>query len=122
MQATRNAMPHIVEPGRGALPDAAGVEAVAAAPGEPRGKRRFEQALRVDDLVIAALAQRAQDNARSRARCAAPRCLRRHLRHATGMTSETAGCRATSGANASSTAQENRASGRARRASVSAGI
>ena len=38
------------------------------------------------------------------------------------MTSPTAGCKATSGAKASSTSQVNRACGRALRASVSAGM
>jgi hypothetical protein len=43
-------------------------------------------------------------------------------RHATGMTSVTAGCSRTSGANCSSTSQLNVASGRADRASVNAGM
>ena len=47
---------------------------------------------------------------------------RRHCRPATGIASASAGCRPTSGANASSTTQAKRASGSRARASVSAGM
>ena len=46
----------------------------------------------------------------------------RQFRAATGITSPTAGCSRTSGANASSTTQAKRASGRRARASVNAGM
>ena len=46
----------------------------------------------------------------------------RQRRQATGITAPTAGCRATSGAKASSTSQVKRAPGRSLRASVSAGM
>ncbi len=99
-----------------------GVIAVAAAAREARDQRRFEQqTLGVDDLVIAAAAERAAKAASSR-HVDGERSAPRQRRDATGMTSDTAGWRPTSGANASSTTQAKRAPGSRRRASVSAGM
>ena len=62
-------MAHVIERAGERLLDAVGIVAVAAAPRGARNQRRFEeQPLRIDDLVVGARPQRAQEIARSPAR------------------------------------------------------
>jgi hypothetical protein len=62
MEIARDAMLHAVKRGRRTLANAVRVVAMTAAPREPGDQRRFEKKpLRIDDLVITASAQRANE-------------------------------------------------------------
>ena len=89
---------------------------------DPRQQCRAEQALSVDDLDRSGVARSADVNRAMSRQLTGENNACRQRRVATGITSDTAGCSRTSGANASSTTQENRACGNRCRASVSAGI
>ena len=112
---------HVVEPGCGALAHARAVVAMTAAARETRDQRRAQQALCVDHRLVGLRPHRAPECA-DFAPCRRPERRARQRRDATGMTLSTARCSRTSGAKASSTTQPMRASGRWRRASVTAGM
>ena len=61
MKIARDAMLDVIKEGRGRLADAACIVPVAVAAGEPRNNRRAHEPLRVDDMLVAACAQRAPE-------------------------------------------------------------
>ena len=108
-------MAHVIERAGERLLDAVGIVAVAAAPRRARDQRRLEeQALRVDDCVIGAAAKPAHETCRSPARSKPAIARGASSAPRPGSPPPTAGCSRTSGANASSTTQAKRASGRSR--------
>jgi hypothetical protein len=54
VEIARDAMLHVVKPGRGRLADAVRFIAVPLAAGEPRNERGAHQALGVDDIIVGA--------------------------------------------------------------------